>query len=94
MARYGGEELTVIVPGVPRERLLTMADHARVAVESLAIPHGAPTAGPIVTISVGVAFHPGGDGLAPEMLIAAADRALYEAKSAGRNRAHLADASR
>jgi diguanylate cyclase (GGDEF)-like protein len=93
VARYGGEELAVIVPGVPRERLLAMAEHARQAVESLAIPHGASAASPLVTISVGVASHPGGEGLTAANLIAAADRALYDAKSEGRNRAKLADAS-
>jgi diguanylate cyclase (GGDEF)-like protein len=93
VARYGGEELAVIMPGVPRDRLQAMADHARHAVESLAIPHGASPAGPGVTISIGVASHAGGEGLSPEGLIAAADRALYEAKSDGRNRAKLADAS-
>jgi diguanylate cyclase (GGDEF)-like protein len=91
VARYGGEELAVIVPGVSRDRLQTMADHARQAVESLAIPHGDVNAGPVVTVSVGVASHPGGDGLSPDSLVAAADRALYEAKSAGRNRAKLGD---
>jgi diguanylate cyclase (GGDEF)-like protein len=93
VARYGGEELAVIVPGVPRERLQAMADHARLAIEALAIPHGDSTAGPVVTVSVGVSGHPGGDGLSPEKLLAAADRALYDAKSAGRNQAKLADAS-
>jgi len=93
VARYGGEELAIIVPGVPRDRLLDMAEHARRAVESLAIPHGASSASPVVTISVGIASHPGGEGLTPQSLIADADRALYKAKSDGRNRASLAVAS-
>ena len=93
VARYGGEELAVIVPGVSRDRLQAMADHARRAVEALAIPHGASSAAPVVTISIGVASHPGGEGLTPEALVAAADRALYEAKSNGRNQAKLADAT-
>jgi len=62
-----------------------LAELIRTGVEGLAIPHaGSPTR--IMTVSIGVAvIHPGRDAATVAALIAAADRALYAAKDAGRN---------
>lgn len=92
LARYGGEEFAVILPETAAPQALLIGEALRQLVAQLAIPHGAAGAGPQVTISVGVGTwrhtlqQAGGehDGAAP--LIGAADRALYAAKRAGRDR--------
>jgi diguanylate cyclase (GGDEF)-like protein len=89
-ARYGGEEFGVILPGTDGEGARGVAEGLRAAVEALAIPHGGSSAGPMVTISVGVATafpQQGGSGTS---LLEAADQALYQSKHAGRNRVTLA----
>jgi diguanylate cyclase (GGDEF)-like protein len=87
IARLGGEEFAVILPGTGRDAALEMAERLREAVSALAIAHETSPVAPHVTISVGVAT---GDqvptGRAGGGLLAAADDALYRAKKAGRNR--------
>jgi diguanylate cyclase (GGDEF)-like protein len=84
-ARYGGEELAVVLPGTPLEGAVVVADRLLAAVEGLAIMHPtAPSA--IVTLSIGVASRAASDLDGPEALLAAADAALYRAKREGRNR--------
>jgi diguanylate cyclase (GGDEF)-like protein len=85
-ARYGGEEFAIILPESSLEAGLVVAERVRRAVMRCAIPH--PAAGPpgIVTVSLGVAcVIPTATGSAGA-LIEAADRNLYAAKHAGRNR--------
>ncbi len=85
VARYGGEEFALILRDTDRHGALIVAERIRKGVESLRLSHPASPAG-IVTISVGVAAQRAsqdGDGNA---LVAAADRALYNAKRRGRNR--------
>ena len=80
-ARYGGEEVTVILPETDSEGAFRVAEKVRKLIEA----RGKDIAGQRVTISMGIAaFGPGREG--PAELIAAADRALYRAKDAGRNR--------
>jgi diguanylate cyclase (GGDEF)-like protein len=87
IARLGGEEFAVVLPGTDRDAALAMAERMRQAVSGLAIPHETSPVAPHVTISVGAAT---GDQLQEEAagggLLAAADDALYKAKKAGRNR--------
>jgi diguanylate cyclase (GGDEF)-like protein len=87
LARYGGEEFAVILPGVGPEHAHAQAERLREAVQACALEHRHALAGK-VTISAGVAtWAAGGDACAtPGLLFAAADRALYDAKRAGRNR--------
>jgi diguanylate cyclase (GGDEF)-like protein/PAS domain S-box-containing protein len=85
-ARYGGEEFALILPDTSLEAATNMAEALRCAVEQLALPHAASTAGPIVTVSLGVANFAPRHGDSPESLVESADRALYEAKQQGRNR--------
>src|SRR4051794_3069167 len=78
--RYGGEELVLVLRDAGPREALAAAERVRAAVYGGAIPHPADPEG-VVTVSIGVAS---GDADAAELL-ALADRALYEAKNAGRN---------
>jgi diguanylate cyclase (GGDEF)-like protein len=89
VARYGGEELAVILPGQSREGADDLAENVRRRVLDLAIAHPRSTIAPCVTVSVGVACAEPGVGFLPEDLVAAADRALYRAKERGRNRVEV-----
>ncbi len=93
VARFGGEELVLLLPGRELARAHAIAEDLRAAVEALAMPHPASPVGPHVTVSVGVGMRVPTAGHSPDVLIAAADRALYAAKLQGRNRvcAELAD---
>jgi diguanylate cyclase (GGDEF)-like protein len=89
VARYGGEELAVILPGASAYGIEALAESVRLRVLDLKVPHRGSTVAPFVTVSVGVACaEPEGD-LFPADLVAAADRALYLAKQQGRNRVQV-----
>jgi diguanylate cyclase (GGDEF)-like protein len=85
-ARYGGEEFAIIARGITLDHGGMLAERLRGAVEAATFTAGGRTLK--VTLSLGVAaVHPG--VTTPEELIAAADAALYAAKTAGRNRVLL-----
>jgi diguanylate cyclase (GGDEF)-like protein len=85
LARWGGEEFAVLARGIGPLNGLALGERLRQEVERLRL--SAPEGEPIpVTISVGVATWEGGGRIAPEALIAAADRNMYRAKAGGRNR--------
>ncbi|MFO1380945.1 MAG: diguanylate cyclase [Chitinivorax sp.] len=85
-ARYGGEEFAVILPATALGAAYKFGAMLCQKIRNLALPHrGAPEGG-IVTISVGVASLQPQDDEAGQNLVAAADMALYLAKSSGRNR--------
>ncbi len=85
-ARYGGEEFTVLLPHTDTDGAVQIADMIREEVASLKLPHESLGAGHYVTLSMGlVSTVPVSEGK-PESLVEAADKALYEAKEAGRNR--------
>jgi len=88
-ARYGGEEIAVILPSTDLAGALGAAEKVRLAVQALQITHGGdPEGGGWVTVSVGVATalsRIGGTMRMPESLLLAADNALYKAKREGRN---------
>jgi diguanylate cyclase (GGDEF)-like protein len=83
-ARYGGEELAVILPDTNLDGAHVVAEAIRRAVQALTLrlPDGSSFG---VTVSAGVSAleHPGAE---PAHLIAAADSALYDAKRSGKNR--------
>jgi len=89
-ARFGGEEFALILPGAGAADAARIAEQVRAAIEDLELPHGASQVAPILTVSVGVATGTKESWSTPEELVGAADRALYTAKRAGRNRIAVA----
>ena len=87
--RYGGEEFGVVLPGLTLDQAVREGERIRKALEDAALPHPATPQG-VVTISVGVAAIVPAHGYSAELLIAAADAALYRAKGAGKNRVEAA----
>jgi len=84
-ARYGGEEFAMILPHTDRARAERVAERVRAAVADFSFLE--PDHPLRVTVSAGVAtFGSGPDFSSAEQLVAAADRALYAAKKAGKNR--------
>jgi diguanylate cyclase (GGDEF)-like protein len=85
VARFGGEELVLLLPGRDQQAAHAIGERLRQRVEALALPHPSSSVAPHVTVSVGVGAILPDAALAPETLIDAADRALYVAKARGRN---------
>jgi len=82
-ARYGGEEFVAILQAADEDGATNLAERVRRAIETEKLT--VEDARIRLTASFGVAVWPR-DGKAPDQLVAAADRALYAAKGAGRNR--------
>lgn len=85
VARYGGEEFAVVLPETGQAQALKLAESLRARVALLDIPHAHTGGKPYVTVSIGLATRRGDGPLEAAALIRAADRALYEAKHAGRD---------
>ena len=82
--RWGGEEFIAILPDTPAAAAQVLAERMRAAIEAGPVGDG----GPRVTVSLGVAQRaPGGEW---DLLVKAADEALYRAKAQGRNRVVVA----
>ncbi|HEV2704158.1 MAG TPA: diguanylate cyclase [Steroidobacteraceae bacterium] len=90
-ARYGGEELAIILYDVTREYVADVAQHVQRKVEELEIRHPRSAVAPVVTVSTGGAFVRPNNERSPQGAIMLADRGLYAAKRAGRNRVTLLD---
>ncbi len=88
VARYGGEEFVFIAPATDGDIALSMAQKVCVAIQSLTIPHEISEFGSVTT-SIGVAAIVPEEGMMPDILLKAADEALYLAKEQGRNRVVL-----
>jgi diguanylate cyclase (GGDEF)-like protein len=82
--RFGGEEFLLIMPGADLERAMSRADTMRETIGALDLAKGGQKLGR-VTASFGVAIFPV-DGETSHALVQTADKALYAAKAAGRNR--------
>ncbi|MEG4516285.1 MULTISPECIES: PAS domain S-box protein [unclassified Microcoleus] len=89
-ARYGGEEFGVILPNTDIVAAQAVAEGIRSRVKALAIPHIKSVVSDCVTLSMGVAAVSQSQN-SPKMLIEAADKALYRAKSGGRDRVAISD---
>ena len=103
VARYGGEEFVLLLPETPRSGAELVARSVIEAVHALAIPHAASKTADHVTLSIGIASHgergtsterpslrprsPAEEAFGAEELVRVADRALYQAKQAGRAQA-------
>jgi two-component system chemotaxis family response regulator WspR len=85
-ARFVGEEFALLLRNTPLAGAGKVAKGALKAVEGAAILHSSPPVASYVTVSVGVAGRSPDKSTRSEVLIAAADRALYSAKGTGRNR--------
>ena len=85
VARFGGEEFAWLLPGMALDDAKAEAEAFRMMVRDAAIRHDATESG-IVTASLGVSASAGMTALTPLSLVAAADAALYRAKSGGRDR--------
>ena len=83
VARYGGEEMALVLPETDARGALIIAERIRAVVA--AAQHLTEQGAIKVTLSVGVATWPGA-GEDPEALLESADKALYRAKQSGRNR--------
>jgi diguanylate cyclase (GGDEF)-like protein len=106
-ARYGGEEFAVLLPLSDAGEAFRLADRICSEVRALEIPHEASLAADFVTVSIGVASaagvvgsepgeagreaRDGGATRGPKVLVELVDKALYAAKTAGRNGASLVD---
>ncbi|MDF9407868.1 diguanylate cyclase [Pelotomaculum isophthalicicum JI] len=88
-ARYGGEEFAAILPNTDMQGAAAMAEMLRSGIEALQIPHASSSVSAFVTVSAGVASTVPLQAGSPEELLAAADKALYQAKQSGRNRVVL-----
>jgi diguanylate cyclase (GGDEF)-like protein len=84
-ARFGGEEIAVLLPDTDSAGAIQILDDIVAAVRSLAIPHLTSPHG-VVTLSAGVmSWVPGQEMMTWPMLVEAADAALYASKARGRN---------
>jgi len=89
LARYGGDEFTILLVDTPHEVALRIAERIRERVETHLFEAGQDT--PLrLSISIGVATCPL-HGSTREVVLDAADKAMYRAKSEGRNRVCSAD---
>jgi diguanylate cyclase (GGDEF)-like protein len=91
LARFGGEEFCVLSRGIDTVGALELAERLRKETAEKRILYGGKLI--TVTISIGLASVPDASVTQPSMMLAAADRALYDAKKRGRNRIVFADSS-
>jgi diguanylate cyclase (GGDEF)-like protein len=89
VARYGGEEFAVILPNTDALGAVSVAEKIRLAVKDLQITHESSAISPYVTVSVGVSTIIPTHESEFQTLIDTADRALYQAKSQGRDRVKM-----
>ncbi|MDE2402066.1 MAG: GGDEF domain-containing protein [Burkholderiales bacterium] len=86
-ARWGGEEFLLLLPETPPPAAVLVANRVRQCVEDMRV---SAKVGPLsVTVTIGVSSLHADESI--DQAIARADRALYEGKSAGRNRVELSD---
>lgn len=96
VARYGGEEIVVLLPDTDESGAANVAENIRAQVEARALHHEANAPSYTLTISIGsVTQAPAFDRshAGPTELVHMADKALYQAKQAGRNQVAIAKAA-
>jgi diguanylate cyclase (GGDEF)-like protein len=88
VGRFGGEEFVVLLPDIGPAAVLAVAERIRAAIAALEVEYEDGSQVRVIgtlSASIGVATYPDG-GTAVERLLQAADKALYRAKDAGRNK--------
>jgi diguanylate cyclase (GGDEF)-like protein len=85
-ARLGGEEFGLLLPGRTVDEAVAIGEALCRDVKSARIEHCASSVAPHVTVSIGAAHFWPAQGGGKQLLVDAADRALYQAKEAGRDR--------
>ena len=85
VARYGGEEFVILLPNTGRDGAEHIAQQVQTAIAHLKIPHHASKLGSTLTLSIGIAVGLASHQQQASDLLQAADKALYAAKSKGRN---------
>ena len=88
VARYGGEEFSATLPATNGMGAMVAAEKLRKGIVGLGLSHAGSPFG-IVTVSIGVSTFDGSVLCSPAELLQTADRALYAAKRAGRNRSEF-----
>lgn len=84
VCRYGGEEFAMVLPQADKKEAFLIAERLRMDIEKHAFSHEDIFPTKKLTVSLGLASFPE-DGLVPAELVAASDKALYQAKNKGRN---------
>jgi diguanylate cyclase (GGDEF)-like protein len=90
-ARYGGEEFAILLPNTPTTGAVAVAQRIQQQLAQLALPHARSNVTDRVTLSLGIATIIPIAAIPPSELLAAADLALYQAKTQGRNQFAIAD---
>lgn len=90
VARFGGEEFVLLLPGVDIDEACDTAQQCLEHMRAAALPHAASPVAAYVTLSVGVASRMPDGTASATALINAADAAMYRAKSGGRARYEVA----
>jgi diguanylate cyclase (GGDEF)-like protein len=91
VCRYGGEEFVVVLPDTPVQGAEQVGETLRLAVQRAGIAHRNSKVADRVTISIGVSTMLANSRFDPRDLVECADKALYAAKTAGRNRIVVAE---
>ncbi len=86
VARYGGEEFVIIIPETGATQAIQLAEKCCEMVRRQQFPHEQSKVSDVVTISIGISTFTTFSEAQPSLLIAAADKLLYQAKENGRNR--------
>ncbi|TEW55005.1 diguanylate cyclase [Psychromonas sp. RZ22] len=89
VARYGGDEFVVLIKDKNVTHALRIAEDIRSAIESEGIEHSKSLASLFVTMSIGMATQIASDRSNSKLLIKEADKALFKAKSTGRNQVQV-----
>ena len=84
--RFGGEEFVMLLPDAGLEDAIAVAERIRERLAAAAIPHEASSISPVVTASMGICAVQPTAQRSPDVLVGAADHALYQAKKQGRDR--------
>ncbi|MEA5575804.1 diguanylate cyclase domain-containing protein [Anabaena sp. UHCC 0451] len=85
VARYGGEEFAILLPNTDLDGAIYITQQIQQEIASMAIPHQCSDVSNQVTLSIGLVSMIPTNETSREIMIAAADKALYQAKDQGRN---------